>query len=516
MLSDDERAYLTALPEVRVGLARPSFRPYEVIGDDGEISGVHPEMLAGLARVYGLRLRPVVFDSWSAVVKAAQRRDVDMLMSVGVNSERAEFLSFTLGVTPMVTAVFTRRGATGDAARSSYAVVRGNMAAEHLARRYPDARLVETADATAALQAVASGAADGYVGVLLPTLDLLARAPVPGIEVQRLLDIGSGYYHFAVRRDWAPLARILNKGIATMRETAPPQLTAALAALPASVAQPGPRAITNKHTEVLVDQPSWRIGAVRGLSLLNEVDAQGRHSGIAADMADAVARQLGVGLELVPFDSVAQMLDALREDRIDVVPFLTRTPLRTKEFWFSAPYVEMPYLLVARRDAPLYWDLASLRGRRLALAPQHPLREVLQQRHPDITIVDAASGADAMNLVAAGRADAAVEVKLFANLRINADNDGVLRAVATLQELPAQFHFAASQRAKALVPIIDEALAAIAPSERERMLRRWVALDLAPAFPWRRWGPTIAAAGIGLLALIGTKALARCDAAKWN
>ena len=259
--------------------------------------------------------------------------------------------------------------------------------------------------------------------------------------------------------------------------------------------------LTSAEQGALVGRSVLRVGAVRGLALLNEARADGGHSGIAADYTAQVASRLGVAVDVLPFDSVARMLDALREGRIHLVPFLTRTPGRAKEFSYSAPYLEMPYYIVARSDAPLYWSLDSLRGKRLALAPQHPLRELLAERYPDIRIVEATSGQGAMDLVAARQADAAVEVKLFANVRINDDNNGMLRAVAQVEELPAQFHFAASKEAAALIPLVDRALADISADERDRLLRRWVAIDLQPAFPWRRHLPWMASAGLGLLLL---------------
>jgi two-component system sensor histidine kinase EvgS len=137
------------------------------------------------------------------------------------------------------------------------------------------------------------------------------------------------------------------------------------------------------------------------------------------------------------------------------------------------------------------------------MAPEHPLRELIAGRFPTIRIVDAANGNDAMDRVARGEADAAVEVKLFANLRINGDNDGLLRATTSVDELPAQFHFATTHRAAELVPLIDRAIADIPAAEKQRMLRRWVAVDLHPAFPWRRWLPLIVLAAMALLVLAG-------------
>ena len=344
-------------------------------------------------------------------------------------------------------------------------------------------------------------AADYYVGSLLEAGALLAREPVPGVEAQRLFGYNTGHYHFGVRKDWARLAEILDKGIHTLRARPNAELLALLGKLPAYLKVPAPLPLDRAEAALLSRRPVWRVGAVQGLALLNDIDASGLHGGIAAEYTAQVMQRLGVAMQVVAFENVAAMLQGLRDGRIDVVPFLTRTPEREREFTFSIPYVEMPYLLVARSNGPLYWDLASLRGKRVALAHAHPLREVLAQRHPDIRIVDAPNGTVAMDRVARGEAEAAVEVKLFANLRINSDTAQALRAVAAVGELPAQFHFATRRADEQLLPVVNRALADIAPDERERMLRRWVAIDLNPPFPWRRHLPLLLAIAAGLLTL---------------
>ena len=300
-----------------------------------------------------------------------------------------------------------------------------------------------------ALRAVAAGRADYYVGSLLEASALLAREPVPGVEAQRLFGYNTGHYHFGIRKDWAQLAEILDKGTYTLRARPNAELLALLGKLPAYLKVPAPLPLDRAEAALLSRRPLWRVGAVQGLALLNDIDASGLHGGIAAEYTAQVMQRLGVAMQVVAFENVAAMLQGLRDGRIDVVPFLTRTPEREREFAFSIPYVEMPYLLVARSNGPLYWDLASLRGKRVALAHAHPLREVLAQRHPDIRIVDAPNGNVAMDRVARGEAEAAVEVKLFANLRINSDTAQALRAVAAVGELPAQFHFATARARRA-------------------------------------------------------------------
>ena len=134
-------------------------------------------------------------------------------------------------------------------------------------------------------------------------------------------------------------------------------MTTASASAPAAASLPSgtplqlPLKLDEAELALLSQRPVWRVGAVRGLPLLNHVEPDGSHSGIAAEVTEQVVRRLGVGLQVVPFDTVGAMLDGLRRREIDLIPFLTRTAEREREFAFSRPYVEMPYVIVARTSS---------------------------------------------------------------------------------------------------------------------------------------------------------------------
>ena len=512
LLDARERAFIAGLPVLRVGLNLPDNRPYEVIGPDGEISGIQVEILTRLAQALGLRLEPVVLADFPSTLQALRERRIDVMTTVGYDPARESYMAYTLGTAPNPGVVLGREADNRLEREPSLngrrvAIERGYVTRYYVERQYPDALVVEHDDTASALRAVALGEDDVYYGSLLMALDRLQRDRISGLAVKRSLAYATGQMHFGVRSDWPLLASALSKGVAAVRPSPMAALQAALGALgPHGEGLPRALALQPAERAQLAGRSVLRVGAVRGLTLLNEATPGGGHAGIAADYTGEVAARLGTAVDVVPFDSVADMLDALRAGRIHLVPFLTRTPARAKEFAFSDPYLEMPYQIVARSDAPLYWDLNSLRGKRLALALQHPLRELLAERYPDIRIVDAPSGQAAMDMVADGAADAAVEAKLYANLRIHSDNNGVLRQVARVDELPAQFHFATSQAGAALLPLINRALADIPAADRDRLMRRWVAVDMVPSFPWRRWLPLIATAAAALLLLAAASA----------
>src|SRR6185369_12095860 len=71
LLTPTEQAYVASLPIVRVAVPDPPAEPYEFIGADGVISGIHPEMLVTLGKAFGIRMQPVVLHGWPAVLQAA-------------------------------------------------------------------------------------------------------------------------------------------------------------------------------------------------------------------------------------------------------------------------------------------------------------------------------------------------------------------------------------------------------------------------------------------------------------
>lgn len=218
VLSEDERRFLAGLPEVRVALQRVGAPPFERVEPDGEISGLQAEMLGTLARALGIRLRPVVLDSWPAVLKAVQEGEADIVLTLASTAERRRYLNFTLGTAQVPVAVFTRSGAPPLALEQArYALERDYFSNDVVARRFPGARVLTVDTTVEALRRVAEGGAGAYLGSLLEALDLLAREPVPGIEVRQILDEAQTYYHFGIRKDWPQLVTILNRGIASWR-----------------------------------------------------------------------------------------------------------------------------------------------------------------------------------------------------------------------------------------------------------------------------------------------------------
>jgi polar amino acid transport system substrate-binding protein len=88
--------------------------------------------------------------------------------------------------------------------------------------------------------------------------------------------------------------------------------------------------------------------------------------GYDVDLADRVARSLGVSGEKVPLIN-AERIAALQQDRADIVAVgMTRAKGRAGQIDFSCAYLDSPHMILVRKDGGI-GHLTQLAGRKLAL-----------------------------------------------------------------------------------------------------------------------------------------------------
>ena len=74
--------------------------------------------------------------------------------------------------------------------------------------------------------------------------------------------------------------------------------------------------------------------------------------GVSIDLAQGLGRLLGVGVELVVFDTAAQSVEAVNQEQADV-GFFAVDPARGAGIHFTAPYVLIEGAYMVRNDSPL-------------------------------------------------------------------------------------------------------------------------------------------------------------------
>lgn len=226
--------------------------------------------------------------------------------------------------------------------------------------------------------------------------------------------------------------------------------------------------------------PAWKP--------FSERDAQGRFSGLDADMLALLGRRLGV--EFRPRHH-ADWTEAYQSAVAGDIPLLTgtaTTPERRARFNFTRPYVTSPLIIITRADEEDFDDLARLVGRRVAGVKNYAATLSLRRDFPEIEEIPCDTVAEGLKLVSVGRADALLTNLLNANHVMREEGITGLK-IAGIAPYTLQLRLAVRRDQPELLRALDAAIASLSDAERQTVLAPYVRLDndaiLSRARVWR-------------------------------
>ena len=131
-----------------------------------------------------------------------------------------------------------------------------------------------------------------------------------------------------------------------------------------------------------------RVGVYLGSpTSLVRVGPSGESLGIALELGKALGRQLGVPVQVVEFSRVAEVIAAIKDERVDMT-FTNATAARAKEIDFTAPLVQLELgILVPTHTSIKNFSDVDKQGVRLGVSQGSSSQSVLGQRLKQTTIV---------------------------------------------------------------------------------------------------------------------------------
>jgi polar amino acid transport system substrate-binding protein len=101
--------------------------------------------------------------------------------------------------------------------------------------------------------------------------------------------------------------------------------------------------------------------------LANKDSVSGKPFGVSIDLANAFAKQLGLEIELVVFDSAGKSVEAVTQEQADI-GFFAIDPLRGEGITFTAAYVLIEGSYLVKNDSPIQQnDQVDSKGNRIVV-----------------------------------------------------------------------------------------------------------------------------------------------------
>lgn len=246
---------------------------------------------------------------------------------------------------------------------------------------------------------------------------------------------------------------------------------------------PEEKAFIEAHPIITISNSNWRP-----LSIVED----GRQQGFLRDYFALLSLRTGLAFRFVAQGdgrNFPAVLDALRDRRIDCITGAGKTGDRAAYALFVGPILRFPLAVVSRDDGAAY-SLATLAGKRVAVARGGTAEQYLRKHDPDLSLVAAGTAGEALVLVATGKADAAVENMAVAAYGIRAAGLANVK-ISGLVDGYAELYALVRSDWPLLASILGKAQESVTDKEREALMANWI-----PVYK-ERMGETTAAAVSG-------------------
>lgn len=454
---------LPAGPPILAG-CEADYPPYCIVTEEGRADGFSTELLRAAAEAVG---RTVDYRTgvWDDLKRDLAEGRIQALPLVGRTPEREALYDFTFPYLTMHGTIVVRRGddrihGPADLAGRRVAVMKGDNAEEFLSRVGLGNEAVPRPSFGVALRELSAGEHDAVVIQKLVAQQLMADAGIRNLgTVGRPLEGFSQQFCFGVKNGDHALLSDLNEGLAiVIADGTFRRLQAKWFGPLEAMGRPGRKIVVGGDG----DYPPYEF-----------LDRNGQPAGLNVDLTRAIARHLGVDVD-IRLGEWSGVRKGLEEGELDLVQGMFYSSEREKTYDFSPPQSVVAHTIAFRRGSPVPADLASLSGLSVLVMAGDVMEDLARETGLGSGLVPVGSQEEALRRLASGEHDCALVATVPALYWIEEHGWKNLR-LGESPVLSAEYGYASPPGSSGLLSSMSEGLAAIRATGEYRAIRaRWL------------------------------------------
>ena len=476
-LEQTDRNWLKQKGTLHLGISVPDYAPFDITANGQDFEGLTADYVQLLSQLLRVNISVKRYASRPLALEALKRGELDLLSSANGFEAQDRQLVLSLAYADDSPVLVTRSGDPHalpmDLAGKRLAMLDHYLPPDKVAAFYPQATVKLYPSTLAAIGAVAFGQADVYLGDFISTNYLINKNYLNNVQLADFSRIEVSPFSFALARENTRLLRLVN---------------VALTAIPASDrmtiahrwSSDGQQINSQSQLELMPSEQRWLDEHPRLKVAINDqylplsfFDEQGVFKGVSADVLSKISSRTGIEFDVVKGQSVENLIQLVNSGEADLIGAFTPSSDRQSLLRFTRPYLTTPFVLITRLGLQSPGTLDEMASRRLVLVKGNMLREFLSRHYPRIQLLEVDNAAEAMKMVAQGKADAAINALISARYLISSRFSQQLHITSTVGTQPAQIGFATPHGVPELNAILDKALLSITPEEMSLLTNRW-------------------------------------------
>ncbi|WP_432668436.1 transporter substrate-binding domain-containing protein [Pseudomonas umsongensis] len=509
-LSVADSRWLQQKARLVLAVSAPDYPPFDITTDH-TLEGVTADYADLLRQLLQVEIEVQRYPAREDALRAVKQGAADLLGTSNSYESQDRQLqmshAYAVDQPVLVTRVDSLQALDPTLADKRLATLYHYLPEQSVQQFYPEAQVQLFPSTLAAVGAVAFGQADVYLGDAISAHYLISKNYLNNVQLADFSPMEPGRFAFAMARDNPALLRVVNKALTAI--TANEQMNILRRWGASGVSMPGTQSLQLSVAEQrwLDRHPRVSVAINENIPPITFMDSEGKFRGIGVDVLAKISLRTGLQFDIRGMRSVAEMLQAIKSGQVDVLAGIGLSSRREEDLLFTRPFLTSPSVLVTRLAPDSPRTLDDLAGKTLALTQGNIAGEFIRQYFPSIRCVDAPLSADAMEMVAQGKAQGGINSLISARYLISRQYRDRLQVTSTVGIDPARSTLATGRDDTELHSILDKALLSIPPEEIDDLIMPWRNDLMVEQSYWLRHRQTIfqafaAAGALLLLALL--------------
>lgn len=484
-----------AAPHLRVGLPSFSFPPYiyitektssltakETTNHNRRVDGLLIDVLDQVAERADFTYEITFFPTYNDVLTAFKAGELDLLPGVTSTFSRQQYMAFSEPMFSIRRAVITKEKPINqfqELNSKKIAVEQGFALQELLPSLMPNTSLVPVTDSLHAIEAVQQASADGYIGDAVVLSDLLRQHSDSSLELSILPGLPTNHLHFATQKGKHKLLSRINFALEDIKDQS-------LTAIYNQWLSPGQINMFTNYGQLRLspDERSWldkhpyiTIGVHRDWAPYDYLNKDKTHSGLTADLLNIISNELGVKFQISSNKSYSDINQAFLDGELMMLSALPKTPTQDKLMYFSAPYINEPWVLFAPAEEGID-SLLNNNNLTVGIIADTSGSELLSEFCTNCSSVSYINQVSAFQALQKEEIDRVLTSLHHASPLLQSDYLGQFKMVGQIEDKNlVPLHFAVNFRHPILLNILNKAIGSIPQEELLRLEDKWLTFE---------------------------------------
>lgn len=486
-LSEDDKRLLRQKKILRIAVYQPEVSPLVQSTITGRYRGMNADYLALIQHSLNTRLRVMAYRNRAAAVEALKAGQADMILTGLENPPLSEEGIQASGPLVhswpnLVTSLANVMAPLQSAQSTHVAIVNHYPDADFIHQSFPNAEIADYSNYQEALSSVANGQNEWFMGDSLTTSTWLSQEFSLALSTVKYWSAPQKESFFLFLPTQQRLLAIVNNTLSAIDENVHGQIAQAMIDKGNLSFLIEPLNLTPREKQWLKNNKTVRIIINPWFAPYTMVDSNKVTRGVVGDILNLISLQTGMQFETIVVKSNEEMLSEMKKGNWHIVQAATYDLGQENAISHTHPFISTQFVVVVRKTEKQTNALRA--GSHVAISADHALLAKLKSQYSGIHWEEVENSSMALNLVATGKADAAISNQLTARYLSEHYYPDQLTWLTLPGEETAAISFAVPRSEPELRQILDKALDDIPQKEILQIVSKWIRLPDVKIDTW--------------------------------